>query len=317
MSYTISQINRRLQADPLAFIAECAASYEQQVLHAADQIQANLKYSPIVLLAGPSGSGKTTTAMKIDQELERRGILTHTISMDNYFRDVRPELTPRSADGTYDFESPDCLDLPLLNAHFDAISRAEPVTIPAFDFLAQARSKTLFTPLHVQPGEAVIFEGIHALNPAITGEHPEAARVYVSPETEIPDDNGAPLFFPHWLRLVRRTVRDHQFRGAAAEYTLQLWANVRRGEELYISPYKDRASITLDTTHAFEPALFKSFFPPLLPQVPDTLPNAEEYRRVLAAFDAVVPLAPDLLPADSLMREFVGSGLFSYERGVN
>ena len=121
MAFDLSKINYRTVADPADFIAECDAEYAARIAAAADQISANRRLSPIVLLSGPSGSGKTTTAQKIEEELRRRGIKSYTISLDNYFRTVDPQTTPRTADGGYDFESPGCLDMDLLNEHFEKL----------------------------------------------------------------------------------------------------------------------------------------------------------------------------------------------------
>ena len=158
MSYQLQEINRRIDQDVNGFLEECDAQYAEKVNQAADAILANLPLSPIVLLSGPSGSGKTTTALKIEEELERRGVLSHTISLDNYFKTLNPKTVPRTADGSIDFESPKCLDMDLLNAHFSKLSKGETIVVPHFEFARQMRNDQMGTPLRLGKNEVAIFE---------------------------------------------------------------------------------------------------------------------------------------------------------------
>ena len=147
MSYHLQEINRRIQTDVHEFLAECDDNYAQRVSLAADKILTNLERSPIVLLSGPSGSGKTTTAMKIAEELQRRGVNTHAVAMDNYFKSLNRKTAPRTPEGELDFESPLCLDMELLDRHFAALSRGEEIIIPKFEFARQMRNDARGTPL--------------------------------------------------------------------------------------------------------------------------------------------------------------------------
>ena len=157
MAYQLTEINQKIQADPKAFLAECDASYQKRLEDAADRIIAGMAESPVVLLSGPSGSGKTTTALKLEQELERRGINTHTISMDNYFNTIDPETAPRNREGAIDYESPFCLDIELLNRHFSMLDRGETIHVPKYEFARQMRSDILSQPLKLGPDELAIF----------------------------------------------------------------------------------------------------------------------------------------------------------------
>ena len=242
MAYYLTEINERCRADAPAFIADCDALYAQRLSMAADRIQENMARSPIVLLSGPSGSGKTTTAMKICEVLEERGITTHSVSLDDYFKTVSPETTPRTASGAYDLESPLCLDMELLNEHFTRLSRGEKIYVPKYDFVHQTRLMRMGRTLRLKENEVAVFEGIHALNDAITAVHPEAFKLYISARSNILDDGGRVVFKGTWMRLMRRTVRDYLFRGTQAQSTLSHWANVRRGEKLYISPFPPLSS---------------------------------------------------------------------------
>lgn len=157
MAFDLNEINYRTVADPKGFIAECDAAYAAKISRAADMISENRRRSPIVLLSGPSGSGKTTTAQKIEEELKRRGIKSYTISMDNYFLDVNPKTSPRTAEGDYDFESPKCLDMDLLNEHFTKLAKGERIYVPKFEFSRKMRVVEPSKSLKLGADEIAIF----------------------------------------------------------------------------------------------------------------------------------------------------------------
>ena len=310
MSYQLQEINRRIDQDVKGFLEACDAQYANKVSQAADTILNNLSTSPIVLLSGPSGSGKTTTALKIEEELEKRGVLSHTISMDNYFKTLNPKTVPRTKDGSIDFESPLCMDMDLLNDHFAKLSRGETIIVPRFEFARQMRNDRLGEPLRLKKNEVAIFEGIHALNDVIIGKNPQAFKLYIAARSNVVDEDGSVVFYHHWLRLCRRIVRDYKFRGSDAEFTLKMWPNVRRGEKLYISPYKENADLKFDSSLATEVCVMKPYVVPLLQELPrGQYPDAD---AILAAYDKIEALDESLIPADSLIREFIGGGSFSY-----
>lgn len=311
VSYELKTINKRLRAAPKEFVAECDAAYQAKIDDAAEQICDHMRESPVVLLSGPSGSGKTTSALKIEAELERRGIKTHTVSMDKYFKTIDPATVPRTPEGEIDYESPGCLDMDLLNEHFTLLSRHEEIRIPHFMFSRQKRSFSKFTPLKLEKNEIAIFEGIHALNDDITQKHPEAFMLYVSAESDI-SDNGRAIFKGSWMRLVRRVVRDSKFRGADAGFTLRLWANVLRGEKLHIYPFKDKANYTLDSTLPYEVSLMKGFATPLFADIPEETERMEELIHIIPAFEQFENLDRSLVRPESLLREFIGGGIYKY-----
>ena len=312
MSYSLSEINRRCREDAAGFIAECDANFAKRLEDAADRIMANMDKSPIVLLSGPSGSGKTTTAMKICEILEDRGIRTHSVSMDDYFKTVSPETTPRTASGAYDLESPLCLDMDLLNKHFSALSKGEKIYVPKYDFVHQSRLMRHSRTLRLKKNEIVVFEGIHALNDSITDVHPEAFKLYISARSNIVNDDGKEVFKGTWIRLMRRTVRDYLFRGTAAQGTLANWANVRRGEKLYISPFKTKADLQFDSSFPYEVPVLNNTATELFNAMPENTPRYQELRSILPAFELFEDVSPDLLAEDSLLREFIGGGKYSY-----
>lgn len=311
MAYLLQEINDKAKADPQAFLEECDAAYQRKVEKAALRILDNLRQSPIVLLSGPSGSGKTTTAMKIEEELEKRGAHTHSIAMDNYFCTVDPRTSPRTPEGEIDLESPACLDMALLNEHFTQLAQGETILIPKYEFSRQMRVVDPSRQLRLGKDEIVIFEGIHALNDDITSVHPEAFKLYLSARSNVLD--GSELVFKGtWMRLVRRTVRDHLFRGADASHTMRLWANVRRGEKKNISPYKDRADLQFDTAFPYEVGVLRDQAAQLFATVSQGTERYEELHSIVPALERFVPIDPALVRPDALLREFIGGGIYSY-----
>ena len=314
MAYQLEEINRRLKEDPAGFVAECDGVYQKRLETAADRILERMKESPIVLLSGPSGSGKTTTALKLEQELERRGVQTHTISMDNYFKTLNRKTAPRNAEGDIDYESPQLLDMDLLDETFTKLSRGEWVIVPKFEFARQMRNDSRGTPLKLDKNEIAIFEGIHALNDDIAGRHPEATTLYISARSNILE--GEELRFKGtWMRISRRAVRDYNFRGTDLVETLSMWYNVRRGEKLHISPFKGRANVIIDSSLRYEVPVFANYAAPLrqaVEQVPADNERRAELEAMVDAFGYFQPLSPDLVPADSLIREFIGGGSYHY-----
>lgn len=227
MAYELKDINFKTVADPRGFVEEGEAQYLAKVEKAADMILKNKKNSPIVLLSGPSGSGKTTTAMKISEALERRGVGTHYVGMDDYFNTIDPATVPRTPEGDMDLESPLCLDMALLNKHFDQLARGERIYVPKYEFSRQMRVLEPQKSIKLRKDEVAVFEGIHALNDMITQRHPDAFKLYISARSDVTFE-GKVVFKRTWFRLVRRMVRDHNFRGADPARTMSMWANVRR-----------------------------------------------------------------------------------------
>ena len=311
MAYQLQEINKRVHSDVKEFLEECDANYAQRVSLAADKILGNLEHSPIVLLSGPSGSGKTTTAMKIAEELKRRGVNSHAVAMDNYFVTINRRTAPRTPEGEIDYESPKCMDMDLLDRHFTALSKGEEIIVPKFEFARQMRNDSLGTPLKLGKNEIAIFEGIHALNDDIAGRHPEATKLYISARSNV--NEGAVLRFKGtWMRLTRRAVRDYNFRGTGVAETMEMWANVRRGEKLYISPFKNRADIIFDSSLPYEVSVMRNYALPMLQAVPEENERHNELMELIHAFQFFEPIDPSLVARDSLIREFIGGGSYHY-----
>ena len=312
MVYSLQEINDAVRRDPRGFVEESDDAYNRKIEKAARQIAENRRKSRIVLLSGPSGSGKTTTAKKIEARLEEMGIQSHAIAMDNYFQTVDPATAPRNRDGQIDYESPFCLDMDLLNRHFKMLDQGEKIHIPKFEFARQIRSAVKSQPLRLGKDEIAIFEGIHALNDIITGKNPDAMKVYISARSNILDAEGKIAFKGTWMRLERRTVRDAKFRAWEPDVTIKMWPNVRRGEKLYISPFKDNADIQFDSALPYEVSVIRRFAQPLFEQLhlsPD-MERYEEIGHLVEAYPKFEALDEKYVAADSLIREFIGGGIY-------
>ena len=304
-------VNERAKSDPAAFVAECEAEYRAKIQKAARRIPEHIDTNPIVLLSGPSGSGKTTTAQKLAEALGAFDIGSHSVSLDNYFKTVDPETAPRTEKGEIDYESPYCLDLPLLHAQIAAMVRCERVDTPKFLFSEQRRSDATI-PLTRRHNEVVIIEGIHALSDLITqsaGGH--GIKLYVSARSNFTED-GRVVFKGTWTRLIRRIVRDDRFRGTRAEFTLRIWDDIRTGEKKFISPFKERADIIINSTHGYEINMLKKHILPLLDEIPAGIAREDEVRQIPLALARFCDIEDALVPKDSLLREFIGGGSFHY-----
>ena len=197
----------------------------------------------------------------------------------------------------------------LLDQHFTALSKGEEIIIPKFEFARQMRNDSLGIPLQLGKNEIAIFEGIHALNDDIAGRHPEATKLYISARSNV--NQGALLRFKGtWMRLTRRAVRDYNFRGTGVDETLEMWANVRRGEKLYISPFKNRADIIFDSSLPYEVSVMANYAVPLLEGVPEDNERHDELLQLIDAFQWFEPIDPSRVAKDSLIREFIGGGSY-------
>ena len=310
MNVNVLELNEKVRRDPMAFAEECEADYYERIKRAAGAIIENMHRSPIVLLSGPSGAGKTTTAMKIEFYLDRLGIQTHTVSMDNYYKTMNQKTAPRTPEGDIDFESPELIDMELLNEHFDMLANHKEIKIPYFMFSRQKRSASKWKPMRLNDNEVAIFEGIHALNDVFTDKNPDAFGLYISPETHYTLGGGE--IAPSLTRLVRRVVRDNNFRGADAEMTLAMWKNVMRGEKSFIDPYICKAKLRLDSSIGYELAVMRDYALPLLDSLSPDIAGYDEIEGMLPVLRAIAPMDSDCCPIGSLLREFIGGGIYEY-----
>jgi uridine kinase len=282
------------------------ALHEERVAHIADKIVRNPDQVRLVLIAGPSASGKTTFSKRLSIQLLAHGARPFPLELDSYF--VDRELTPRDEQGNYDFESLGALDVPLFNRHLLALMNGEEVQLPRFNFKSGRRE--LGDVVKLDPGHIIIVEGIHGLNPQLVPDVPEECiyRVYTSALTQLNIDrhNRVPTTD---TRLLRRIVRDATYRGYSAEDTLNRWESVRRGEKWHIFPYQENADIMFNSALAYELAVLKPLAEPLLLQVEHISPRHVEAKRLLTFLQWFEPCGPDLVPDNSLLREFIGGSI--------
>ena len=292
-----------LKFDPLWLIRKEGERYEKEVNDIAKRL-ATASGRCLVLLSGPSASGKTTTAFKIEERLRLLGRESCTVSLDNFYRGYGK--APQLPDGSYDYESVEALDLPLLETCMQELLRNGETQLPVFDFVTHS-PKEERVPLHVAEESVVIFEGIHALNPRLRQHLPEQNlfKIFINVMSSISDD-GCELLSERDLRLVRRLLRDIRFRNSSIENTMDMWRQVVRGEDLYLFPYAHTADVSFDTTQAFEPAMLGVQLLPLLSEVSEKSPYAETVVRLIDALSKFDPLEERLLPSASLLKEFVG-----------
>ncbi len=300
---SINQLNSA-SLDAERMISSGENAYANGISAAAEKIFARREERPVVLISGPSGSGKTTSAHRIAQLLKDNGCEAHTISMDNYFKTLSKEELELADRGEFDFESPMRLDIDLFRKHIEKLSRCEKIDIPAFDFARQVQIKGM--PLQIKKGDIVILEGIHALNPLVTGNSDSyTSCVYVSVRTRIEAENGD-LLHPSKIRLMRRLIRDKLYRGRDLPETFEFFRSVEIGEGKYIMPYKDRAHFDIDTFIPYEALVYRDILLPELAKAAQTYPDYERYADIERFLKALCSIDRSLVPENSLIREFIG-----------
>ncbi|MDR1428843.1 MAG: nucleoside kinase [Spirochaetaceae bacterium] len=286
-----------------AFQAKKMAEIAGRIYERKDEVK-------VVLIAGPSSSGKTTSAKRLSIELKVMGMEPVAISLDDYYRGT--EQTPKDENGQPDFECLEALDVPCLNEQLLALFKGEEVEIPSFDFKA-GRRRAEGKSLRLGRRSILIIEGIHGLNDALTPaiERSKKFKLYVSALTQLnlDDHNRIPTSDN---RLLRRMVRDNQFRGAGAERTIRMWPNVQKGERKHIFPFQDSADAAFNSALDYELAVLKFYADPLLRSVKPTMAEYAEAVRLLSFLENFAPIPPQYVPGTSILREFIGESEFKY-----
>ena len=303
--FNISDMNEASR-DPAEFIRWSQERYDAKVEAAALQILEAAEHGkPLVLLSGPSGSGKTTTAGRITQWLTDHGHPSHTLSMDNYYFRRADGWMPRDEEGQIDYESPEIIDMPLLRQHLEMMAECRPVEMPTFDFAGQRRAEKTI-PVHRKPGEIIVMEGIHALNPPVLGQEAELATgIYISVRTRVRDDNGFVLH-PSRIRLARRLLRDFRHRGQNYADTVKKLRTVDRGERLYINPHKNSAAVQFDTFIPYELAVYRNEVLLYLNKVDATLLEDLGVSELMPMLRQIDPISEKFVPEHALIQEFIG-----------
>ena len=306
MNIEVTRINNAVRIDPKGYVQSVNEEYYYQLKKITDNIANTRNEKPVILLSGPSGSGKTTTAFMIEKLLDESGCETHTISMDNYFCPLSSEEKELAALGKMDLESPDRIDADLLNEHILAIEMCEEFEIPQYNFKSSTREYS-GRKFRRKPGELVIFEGIHALNPdVIFVPDSKLIKLYVSVRTRV--TCGDIILHPSKVRLMRRMIRDKNFRKRALRETMNMFHSVESGENKYIMPYKHRSDYDIDTFMAYELNAYRDSLIDQLRELND-FPELADVTQVL---EQLVPLDKKDISRDSLICEFIGSGQFKY-----
>lgn len=287
------------RADELVLVSE--ALHEQNVADIAQQIAQ--KNSRIILIAGPSSSGKTTTSRRLAIQLLARGISPFPLELDNYFIDR--DKTPLDEDGKPDFEALEALDLPRLAQDLDKLLNGEEAQLPRYNFKT-GMSEPGDT-IQLRDGQPLILEGIHGMNPRLIPDHLAASafRIYVSALTQLNLDRHNRVSTTD-TRLMRRITRDARERGYSATQTIARWDSVGRGEKKHIFPYQENADVMFNSALVYELAVLKPLVEPLLRQVSHRVPEFIEARRLLAFLEWFAPLDTTHVPANSIVREFLG-----------
>jgi uridine kinase len=305
---TVYKLNKTINENKITdYILLDEALHEKKIVNIANEISKR-KDAKIVLIAGPSSSGKTTFAKRLGLQLYLNGLKPVTISVDNYF--VEREQNPKDEFGNYDFETLDAIDTDLFNEHLLKLFAGEEIEVPSFNFML-GKKEYKGNKMKLKQGEILIVEGIHCLNDKLTINIPKEQKykVYISALTVLNIDYYNRISTTD-TRLVRRIVRDHQFRGYSALHTLQMWDSVNRGEQKNIFAYQEEADAMFNSSLIYEFAVLKNEAMPLLEAISASNPEYSEARRLHEMLKYFMPIPSKLVPATSLLREFVGGSIF-------
>ncbi len=307
----VGKLNELIYRGRIAeFIRMAEAFHEKKIARIADQIAARRRQLKVILISGPSAAGKTTLAKRLAVQLRVNGIATDTISLDNYY--VNDADTPRDAAGRPDYEHIDSVDVPLFNRHLQELIKGREIELPFFNFETKQR-EFRGDRLQLAPGEMVIIEGIHGLNPRFTPSISAARKfkIYISALTQLNIDANNRISTTD-NRLLRRMVRDHLYRGNSPLATLRMWPSVRRGEKTWIFPFQAEADAAFNSALDYEMAVLKPMAEPLLMTIKPSAPEYAETRRLQGFLENFLEAPVGDVPATSILREYIGASNFKY-----
>lgn len=304
---TIYDINEHVQANPVDFIQTCETKHNNMLAEIGEKIASDKNNIRLIAIAGPSSSGKTTFSNRLRIELLSKGIKPVMISMDDYYIDR--DKIPLNENGELDLEDINTLDIELFNEHMFALINGEEVEIPRFDFKLAKRVKG--HKLKIEPNQPIIIEGIHALNEQMSSLIPkhQKFKIFISPQIQINMDDHTPMSTTD-LRLIRRIVRDNQFRNSPAKQTMSMWSSVRRGEFKWIYPNQEGADYVYNSELTYELCVLKKYAIPLLKEIgveDEYYITANRLLKYLKYFTEIEEFA---IPCNSLLREFIGGSCF-------
>jgi uridine kinase len=308
---TVGDLNERIARKKIDdFIDVNEAYQEKRIALLAEQIAQRKGTVKWILIAGPSSSGKTTFSKRLSLQLKASGLNAKPISLDNYF--VERGKTPVDENGEIDYEHIEALDLALLDEQLSALDSGQRVELPYYNFhtgLREFRGEYM----HIGPDDVLVLEGIHGLNPRLTQQVPadHKFKIYISALTQLNIDSNTRISTTD-NRLIRRIVRDNNFRNHPAIKTLQMWNKVRRGEKRWIFPFQKEADVAFNSALDYELAVLRPFAEPLLAEIKPSMPEYGEAVRIQQFLSNFLVIPPDRVPPTSVIREFIGKSFFQY-----
>lgn len=307
-SYHLEQINQKASQTPQNFVSQMETAYQDSIKEVAAELLTPKNSCKVVMLAGPSGSGKTTTAHLLRDQLKQMGADTTIISLDDFYQGR--DRAPRLPNGEFDYEAVEALDIPQIHKCLLGLLEHGFCEKPNFDFV-EGRPTEHRTKVVLGEHDIAIVEGIHALNPVMTKNLPTKGllKIYLSVKQGIEWDQGE-LLTPRDIRFIRRLVRDYNYRGVQPDQMISMWENVCRGESLYIQPYKHSSDYTINSIHIYEPCIMRGTAIPLLKEISGEDPQYPFAQRLISCLERFTPIASELVPKGSLLREFIGGGLY-------
>lgn len=305
---TVYRLNKKLrEGKEKELILLSEAIHEKKIAEIAQKIKERQDVR-MVLIAGPSSSGKTTFANKLGMALRVQGIKPVTLSTDNYF--VERKDNPKDSEGNYDFECIEAIDTKLFNQQLIDLLAGKEVNLPTFDFI-EGSKRYLGNKMKLEEDEILVIEGIHCLNDKLTSLIPKENKfkIYISDLTVLNIDYYNRISTTD-TRLIRRMVRDYNFRGYSALHTLKMWKSVNRGEQKNIFPYQEEADCMFNSSIVYELSALKKYALPLLEEITDENPEYSEARRLISMLQYFDTVEPDWIPNNSLLREFIGGSIY-------
>ena len=307
---TLYKLNKIIETDRIKeYILLDEALHEKKIANISDEIVKNNNIK-LITIAGPSSSGKTTFSKRLELQLKINGLKPVTISVDNYF--VEREETPLDENGKYDFECIEAIDTKLLNEDIIKLLNGEEIQAPTFNFHT-GRKEYRGNTMKLAKDEVLVMEGIHCLNDNLTYLIPKEQKykIYISALTVLNIDYYNRISTTD-TRLIRRIVRDNQFRGYSAEHTLEMWESVKKGELKNIFKFQEQADIMFNSSLIYELAVLKKYAIPLLNQISPKSPTYSEAKRILSLLKYFKDIPDDNIPSQSLLREFIGNSIFEF-----
>lgn len=306
----VSSLNRAVKKYTISDLIQIEeALHEKKLVDIVDKISRQ-KDVRLILVAGPSSSGKTTFAKRLCVQLRVNGIFPHIVEMDNYF--LPRNKTPKKSNGDFDFETIHALDLDRLNQDLNSLLAGKEVELPKFNFIL-GKTQRSYRRIKLDESHVLVFEGIHGLNDILTASVPynQKIRIYVSALNNLNIDAHNRIKTTD-TRKLRRIIRDHNFRGYNAEQTLEIWNSVREGEDKNIFPFQENADYMFNSVLTYEPWVLKKYVTPLLEGIMPQSAYYTEARRLLQLLDHFMHIQDDLVPNNSILREFIGGSIFKY-----